>query len=34
MHLGRTRRVDVKNDVKNYQGPTISRENVIRKYNT
>jgi hypothetical protein len=29
---GQTRRVDIKNGVKNYQGPTTSRENAIRKY--
>ena len=29
--LGRPRRTDVKTDVKNYQGPTTSRENAIRK---
>jgi hypothetical protein len=30
--LGRPRRADVKNVVKNYQVPTTSRENAIRKY--
>jgi hypothetical protein len=30
--LGRPRRADVKRDVKNYQGPTTSLENVILKY--
>ena len=30
--LGRPRHTDAKNDVKNYQGPTTSQENVIRKY--
>jgi hypothetical protein len=30
--LGRPRHADAKNDVKNYQGPTTSRENAIRKY--
>jgi hypothetical protein len=30
--LGRPRGADVKNELKNYQGPTTSRENSIRKY--
>jgi hypothetical protein len=30
--LGRPRRVDFKNGVKNYQGPTTSGENAIPKY--
>ena len=30
--LGRLRRFDAKNVPKNYQGPTTSRENVIRKH--
>jgi hypothetical protein len=32
--LGRSRRADVKNGVKNYQRPNTCRENVIRKYHT
>jgi hypothetical protein len=34
MVLGRPRRADDKNIVKNYQGPTTSGENAIRKYRT
>ena len=30
--IGHPRRADAKNDVKNYQGPTPSWENTIRKY--
>jgi hypothetical protein len=30
--LGLSRRADFKNIIKNYQGPTASRENTIRKY--
>ena len=30
--LGRRYRADVQNSVKNYQGPTTSRENAIQKY--
>ena len=32
MVLARPRRADAKNGVNNYQGPTTSRENAIRKY--
>ena len=30
--LGRPRRADFENGIKNYQGPTTSRENTIGKY--
>jgi hypothetical protein len=30
--LGHPRRADAKVDIKNYHGPTTTRENVIRKY--
>ena len=30
--MSRPRRAYVKHDVKNYQGPTTSRENAIQKY--
>jgi hypothetical protein len=30
--MGLSRRADVKKDVENYQGPTTSRENMIRKF--